>query len=202
MPATPTHHLVTPTLLEWSAYSPQVKTTLTAHAWSHDGKVVLIDPIPGDAAVEKALLKLGRPVLIIATNANHDRAIPDWKDRLAIPVAASALAVKDLGFKPEVILESCPLLHGLHPIPLPGAPTGEHALHSREQKLLIVGDALVNLPETGLAPLPDKYCTDPARLRTALADLAQIDFDTIAFAHGEAIASGAKARLLAALRPA
>jgi glyoxylase-like metal-dependent hydrolase (beta-lactamase superfamily II) len=193
------HRLVTPTLLEWSAYSAEVKCVLTAHAWSHDGKVVLVDPIPADAPATGALQQLGRPVLIIATNANHDRAIPHWKTLLNIPVAASAHAAKDLGIKPDVILESCPVIHGLHPIALEGGPAGEHALHSPEQKLLIVGDALVHLPETGLAPLPDKYCADPAKLRASLAKLAALPFDTLAFAHGQALASGARTRLRQAL---
>lgn len=193
------HRLITPALLEWSVYSAQAKCTLTSHAWSHEGKVVLIDPVATGASATSALQQLGSPVLIIATNANHDRDILQWKQRLQIPVAASAHAVKGLGFKPEVILESCPVIHGLKPLALEGGALGEHALYSAEQKLLIVGDALVHLPETGLAPLPDKYCTDPTRLHRSLAALAELDFETLAFAHGEAIVSSARARVQAAL---
>jgi len=193
------HRLITPALLEWSAYSAEAKCTLTSHAWSHQGKVVLVDPVATGAAATGALQQLGSVVLIIATNANHDRDIRQWRQLLQVPVAASAHAVKGLGFKPDVILESCPILQGLKPIALEGGAPGEHALHSAEQKLLIVGDALVHLPETGLAPLPDKYCSDPARLRASLAALARLDFETLAFAHGEAIATGARARVQEAL---
>jgi glyoxylase-like metal-dependent hydrolase (beta-lactamase superfamily II) len=199
MTSTTNYRLVTPTLLEWSAYSPEVKCVLTSHAWAHDGKVVLVDPIPADAPTTAALQRLGQPVLIIATNANHDRAVLHWKELLKVPVAASAHAVKDLGTKPDVILESCPVIHHLHPIALEGGPAGEHALHSPEQKILIVGDALVHLPETGLSPLPDKYCTDPAKLRASLAKLTALPFDTLAFAHGDALTPGAQDRLRQAL---
>lgn len=200
-PPSPALLRLTPTLLEWSAYSPEVKVVLTAHAWAHDGKVVLIDPIPGNETIEKEIIRLGQPVLIIATNSNHDRAVMDWKKRLNIPVAASAHAVKALGFKPEVILESCPLIHGLQPIAIEGAAAGEHALLSREQKLLMVGDALVHLPETGLAPLPDKYCENPARLRQSLHLLLDYkEWDSLAFAHGEAITSGARQQLQSLLQ--
>jgi glyoxylase-like metal-dependent hydrolase (beta-lactamase superfamily II) len=194
-----THRQISPHLYEWSAYSHSVKTVLTSHAFVHDGKVVLIDPIAADAPVAVAVHKLGRPVLIIATNANHNRDISRWKTLLDIPVAASALAVKDLGFKPDVILESAKLLHGLSPIALEGAAPGEHALFSAETKLLVVGDALIHLEGKGLTVLPDKYASHPQALKKSLQTLLRLKFDTLAFAHGDAIVGGANAQVRTAL---
>lgn len=192
----PAASLLTPApfLREWTFYSAEVKCDLTAHAFIHGGKVVLIDPVSPTAELAAALRAAGTPVLIIASNANHDREIAAWKALLGIPVAASALAVKSLGLKPDVVLEGVKNLHGLHPLPLPDAAAGEHAFFAAQERLLIFGDAVVHLPSTGLSLLPDKYCANPAQLRQALAQLTPLDFDALAFAHGPAIVGGAKAR--------
>jgi len=185
-----------PSLVEWSAHSPQAKVTLTSHAFAHEGKVILVDPIEGDSSVRKALAALGQPVLIVLTNANHKRATLRWKKELNVPVAFSAHASKEISFKPDVILETLKSFQGIQPIPLEGAAPGEHALFIPDLKLLIVGDALINLPETGLARLPDKYCADPIKLHQSLRTLNNLSFENAAFAHGTTLVRDGKSRLV------
>lgn len=196
MPASTETRNPLPTLVEWSAHSPQAKVTLTSHAFSHEGRVILVDPIEGDAATRTAIAALGQPVLIVLTNGNHERASALWKKELNIPVAFSALASREISFKPEVVLETVRNFHGLQPLALDGAATGEHALFVPHLKLLILGDALLNLPETGLSRLPDKYCSQPAALKRSLHSLAKIGFENTAFAHGPTLLRDGKTRLL------
>jgi len=185
-----------PSLVEWSAHSPQARVTLTSHAFAHEGKVILVDPIEGDPATRQALSALGQPVLIVLTNANHERATLHWKKELSVPVAFSAHASREISFKPDVILETLKNFQGIQPIPLEGAAPGEHALFIPHLKLMIVGDALINLPETGLSRLPDKYCSDPKKLNLALHTLNKFGFEHTAFAHGTTLVRDGKSRLV------
>jgi glyoxylase-like metal-dependent hydrolase (beta-lactamase superfamily II) len=59
----------------------------------------------------------------------------------------------------------------------------------------VVGDALINLAPHGLMLLPDKYCTDPARLKTSLRRLLDLPIQRIFFAHGNPINFSAQALL-------
>ncbi|MDX6765543.1 MAG: hypothetical protein SFU85_02010 [Candidatus Methylacidiphilales bacterium] len=201
MATKPECHFPLPGLVEWSAHSPTARVTLTAHAFSHEGKVILVDPIEEVPGVRDAILGLGQPVLIVLTNGNHERASVAWKKSFNIPTAFSAMATRDISYKPDVVLETAPSIHGVHPLPLAGAAPGEHALHIPHLKLLILGDALINLAETGLSRLPDKYCSDPAALRLSLGPLAKLGFEHCAFAHGTTLVRDGKSRLLPLLQP-
>lgn len=196
MPAATETRSPIPSLVEWAAHSPQAKVTLTSHAFAHDGKVVLVDPIEGDAATEAAILKLGQPVLIVLTSGNHERAANLWRKKFSVPTAFSALASREISFKPDVVLETVKNIHGFQPVALPGGATGEHALFVPHLKLLVLGDALINLPETGLGRLPDKYASNPAALAKSLGTLAKLDFEHTAFAHGPTLVRDGKKRLI------
>ena len=69
----------------------------------------------------------------------------------------------------------------------------EIALHA--EGVLHVGDALIHLPSTGFAPLPDKYCTDPRELRAALGKLLRFPCEVLTFAHGLPLVILARQRL-------
>jgi glyoxylase-like metal-dependent hydrolase (beta-lactamase superfamily II) len=60
---------------------------------------------------------------------------------------------------------------------------------------LVVGDALINLAPHGLMPLPDKYCTDPAKLKTSLRRLLDLPIRRIFFAHGDPILQDGTGRI-------
>ena len=81
-------------------------------------------------------------------------------------------------------------------IPLPGAAPGEIALYRAEgEGVMIVGDAVINLPSPGFTVLPDKYCANPKALRRSLATLLERPFARMLFAHGEPIMVKARERL-------
>ncbi|MDR0532811.1 MAG: hypothetical protein LBH01_02550 [Verrucomicrobiales bacterium] len=181
-----THTLVAADLLEWSVYSPTVKTELYSHALVSDEKVVLVDPVLPDAATLTAINKLGTPGVILLTSGNHERSAREVAKFLHIPVASPALAVKEFGFKPDIIVDDLKQIYGINPVSLSGAGIGEHGYYCPQSRILVLGDAILNLPD-GPVVLPDKYCTDSKQLKTSLTKLLSLDISILAFAHGKAI---------------
>ena len=141
-------------------------------------------PDPGTLS---SIIKMGVPCGIFLTNGNHERDSRLLSRQLNIPVASPALAIKEFSFKPDIILDGLKQIYGFHPFPLPGAAIGEHALYCQKTETLCVGDALIHLPETGLAILPDKYCQNAAALKQSLASLLSLKIQTLIFAHGKAL---------------
>jgi len=181
-----THTLINGHLLEWSVYSPSVKTELFSHALVSDEKVVLVDPVMPDAATLTAINKLGTPGVILLTSGNHERSARELSRFLHIPVASPALAVREFSFKPDIIVDDLKQIYGIVPVALTGAAIGEHAYYCPQSQTLIVGDALLHLPD-GVIVLPDKYCTDPKQLKSSLGKLSSLNIALLGFAHGSAL---------------
>lgn len=190
MTACPEFLSVTPEIVAWSIYSESVKTYLCSAAHVHLGKVAFIDPvIPERETIWRKIEALGSPNLIVLTNGNHERDARKFADECGIPIAASAEATAELTFKPDVILNGQPMIQGLRPIPCPGAGPGEYAFFSESTSTLFLGDALINLPDTGVQLLPKKYCVNHAQNITSLARLLALPFERILMAHGMPIIS-------------
>ncbi|MEM9399227.1 MAG: hypothetical protein AAF984_03390 [Verrucomicrobiota bacterium] len=177
--------------ISWSAYSQACKTILYSHAFAHKKQVVLIDPIELTPEIESELLKLGQPTVIMLTNANHERASLDLRSKYNIPLAASVHAVKELIRKPEVICEDVSQIHELTPISIYGAAPGETAFYHAQTRTMIVGDALINLDETGFDLLPEKYCENQIDMRKSLTKLLDYPFETLLVAHGDPLTNDA-----------
>ena len=162
----------------WSAFSPEHKVdlgssaVLTAEGWW------IFDPIPIDP--DQSGPAFDRVAGVLLTNANHERDSARWCDRFGCRRWAAPDAV---GLPDGIERWSGPdPFPGWILVPLSGGASGETAFLRPERSLLVVGDALVNLPERGLEVLPDKYCTDPIRLRQSLRQLPVADL--ILTAHG------------------
>ncbi len=181
-----------PGVISWAIYDESVKTYLTSHAIIHGSQLVLIDPVPISPEVEETLMGAGKPVAILLTNGNHERATTEMKRRFSIPMICSAEAVPHITEKPELVLESQKELYGIKFIPNPGAGPGEYAFHYPYHDALFIGDALINLKNTGFQILPDKYCQDPKLLKSSLKKLLDYQFACVYFAHGNMIDSDPK----------
>ena len=134
------------------------------------------------------------PAAIILTNGNHARAAAEYRTRFSIPILAHAGAVADLGLAVDhEIADGETVLDEFTVIALPGAAPGEIALHAGG--VLHVGDALINLPPFGFAPLPEKYCADGKEMRASLGKLLRFPFEVLTFAHGLPVVTRARHRL-------
>ena len=167
------------------------------------GRLFFVDPIPLAADALAQLTADLSPAGIILTNANHARAAENLRRALAVPVCLHPDAAVEIGLRSAALLPAAggPVFGGaFEAIALPGAAPGEIALYRPDDGgLMIVGDAVINLPSPGFCVLPDKYCADPRRLRRSLAGLAERPFERMLFAHGEPMLAGARQRLAAML---
>ena len=179
----------------WQRFQPSVKVDCSSCAVRIGTKLILVDPIPLAAAALDELRQLGEPAAIVATNGNHDRAIPQLRAKLGVPVFAHAAAVPALGFAVDRTLSDGEVLFDtLEVVALPGAGPGEIALHDA-RGWLIVGDALTNLEPTGLALLPAKYCANAKEMRASLGKLLRFPSEVLTFAHGLPVVTRARHRL-------
>jgi len=155
----------------WHAYDPSCKAELWSTLFTNSRESVLFDPIPWP----KGNPMPPAPVIIVQTNANHDRFSKELAGAVYGKIESEA--------------------RGFEKVPLPGAGEGETGYFHPETRTLVLGDALINLAPHGLALLPDKYCTDPAKLRESLRLLARLPVERIFFAHGAPIVHDGTSRI-------
>ena len=77
----------------------------------------------------------------------------------------------------------------------PGHTLGHTSLFDPGNRLLFTADAIGALPRKLRVGVRRFLCADPALARRSVAELLELDFDTVAFAHGPVIREGAKERL-------
>ena len=173
---------------------PAVKVDLSCCARRMARGLIFIDPIPLAREALAELCEVAAPAAIILTNGNHARAAAEYRTRLSIPILAHAGAVAALSLSvDQEIADGETVLDELTVIALPGAASGEIALHAGG--MLHVGDALIHLAPPGFAQLPEKYCTDAREMRASLGKLLRFPFEVLTFAHGLPLVSQARQRL-------
>ena len=174
---------VTDALAFWQAYDPSVRVDLSCCAVRGEDGWVFVDPIPLVREALNELLELAPPACIFLTNGNHARAAEEYRETFSIPVLAHEDAAPELGISVDrFVREGDVIAGGMRVIELAGAGPGEVALLSHVG--LHVGDALIHLAAEGFTLLPDKYCSDPKKLRQNLRKLLNVEFTLMTFAHG------------------
>ncbi|MEM6820889.1 MAG: hypothetical protein AAF558_02945 [Verrucomicrobiota bacterium] len=196
MKSIPEFQKLTPHIATWSVYCDKARTSLHAHAHVFQDNLALIDPVlPKSSSVWHKIMQMGNPNLIVLTNGNHERDSKRIAEEYKIPIAASAPASKSLSRKPDIILDDRVQMQGLKPIYCPGGGPGESALFSESTRCLFLGDAIVNLPDTGLQLLPEKYCEDTKQNTRSLRQLLNLDFKLVLVAHGVPLSESPKTQL-------
>ena len=186
---------ITDGLFYWQGYDPAVKADLCSTAFRAGNEWFFVDPIPLAKEPLAELARIAKPSAIILTNGNHERSAQMFREKFSVPVIAHESACGEFSITvDEQISDTTPTLReGLAAISLIGAGKGEIAIHAG--RLLVIGDALINLGQTGFAFLPDKYCENAKQLRESARRLLALDFEVMTFAHGLPIVSRAKQRL-------
>lgn len=167
----------------WEAFDPSVKTNLSSTAIRTAQGLVVIDPVPLAKDAMSELEDAGRVSAIVLTNGNHARAGGAFGKKFGAPLLAHADAVAELGLTPDRLLREGEFVGDLRVHEIAGSAAGEIALHSSGTGLHF-GDAIINVPPYGFAPLPGKYCRDEKAMHAALRKLAALNFPLITFAHG------------------
>lgn len=188
---------VRPGLFFWQAYDPAVKTDLCCCALETGAGIVFCDPVPLDSLAEEELIAGREPRAIVLTNANHERNAAVLARRYGIEIWARS------GAKGHVAAtrwyEEGPILDGaLGAVALEGFAAGETALWWN--RVLLMGDALINVPPYGFTMLPRKYCEDAEAGAESLKKLLGLSVETVTFAHGLPLVSQARERLAELIR--
>ena len=186
--------------ITWEIYSEEHRVLLTSHAFFLEGSWWVFDPISISNSVFESwitkqfnvdLLKANWNILL--TNGNHERSVANWtKDRGQCSIHVTAGS--ELESIAQNIWDPKTETVDLGPwkrIRLEGGAPGETAYYLEKSKAVVVGDALVNLPDRGFEILPDKYCEDPAKLRGSLNKLRALELEKLWTAHGKSINKGA-----------
>jgi glyoxylase-like metal-dependent hydrolase (beta-lactamase superfamily II) len=196
-------HRVTPVLFAWHAYDPSSRVDLTSVAHLVGGRLVLVDPVELAGRAEAELVEAGKPVAIILTNGNHERASARFAESWQLPVLCHQEAATEAGVRADACVDDGQeLFGGLTVITLPGGGPGELALYHAGTQILSLGDLVINLPGYEFSLLPDKYCLNPRQARASLQKLRRLAVGLITFAHGWPVVTGAGDRLAGLLQKA
>lgn len=191
--------LIAPGIYRWSAYSPEHRVELTSHSVFHAGVMLVFDPIPVSAEVLDWFPTPVAPSGIVLTSGNHLRAAREWQERFACPIWGPADLRGDLRDIRSLCVDVWPWADW-QVQPLPGGGPGETAFHLPARRLVVFGDAVVNLPGRALELLPEKYCSSAVQLRHALGEFTKrVELETALFAHGEPILQAAGSLIRALL---
>ncbi len=189
-------HWLTPEVAFWETYDSGCRTQVCSCGHVFGSEILLIDPIRLVPEQWDFLLGKGRPAAVLLTNGNHERASRSFCVECRIPL----LADSQTGLSPDGGLEELRrLFPGVRTFSLPGAGPGEIAVYRPDVAALSLGDILINLPETGLALLPPKYCREPKTIRKSLVQLDGLNFQIVTFAHGSPLVGKAAQCILSTL---
>jgi glyoxylase-like metal-dependent hydrolase (beta-lactamase superfamily II) len=184
-------------IFTWPWFSARHGYNFNGYLVCDPGGNLCIDPVEPDGATLDEIADLG-VARVVVTNRNHVRAANAVHGRTG---ARTAIHSDDAAYarsQGAVLDDALHLGERIGPfivVGVPGKSLGEIALHSPERRLLVVGDSVIGNPPGRCALLPEKVMDDPARLRTSVQQLLNLDFDTLLVGDGESILSGAKERL-------
>ncbi len=185
---------ILPGVFRWECFSGEHKVELTSHAVMAEDQLYIFDPIPLAAEPMRRLLDKQKVAAIFLTNENHERAAAVWSEQMQAPVWIEEKA--DISLSGVRRWKAGIGKIGPWEISsLEGGAGGEVAFRWRERSLVVLGDAIFNLPKFGFDVLPEKYCQDQVALRKSLRRLAEEPFENALFAHGAPILAGASARI-------
>jgi len=184
-------------IFSWPWFSEPHGYNFNGHLIRHEGGNLCIDPVEPN---EADLHEIGRygASRILLTNRNHSRAANRVRGQTGARTAihpADAAHARSQGAELDDELRVGEKIGPLVVVGVPGKSPGEVALHWRERRLLIVGDAVIGNPPGRCGLLPDKVMDDPSRLRASVRELLKLDFDALLVGDGEPILQGAKERL-------
>lgn len=163
-----------------------------AHAVEHEGRAVLIDPLP---LTEEAFGQLGEVEAVCLTAACHQRSSWRLRRELGVPVhvpegAATLEEEPDASYREGELLPG-----GLRAIRTPGPEANHYAfLLDRAGGVLFVADLFAHVGDE-LHFVPPEYHDDPAATRESARKLLDVPFAILCLDHGAPIADDPKAAI-------
>ncbi len=184
-------------ILTWSWFSEPHGYDFNGHLIRDPGGNICVDPVEPtgddlDAIVEEGVTR------IVLTNRNHSRAANQVRARTGARTVIHAddaehARSQDTELDGELNIGS--RIGPLEVVGAAGKSPGEVALFWRDRGILIVGDAIIGNPPGRCGLLPERVMDDPARLRSNVRKLLDLDFDILLVGDGASILDDAKDRL-------
>ena len=189
-----------PGIFSWSEYNEEKKLDFNGLLIIGKGESVIIDP-PGLAKDDEAELKniidshSSCPLKgVLLTNVHHERASSLLKDKFSVPVWVNNLDKEALETSNDkTFIGGDTLFCGIQAIQLEHQKSpGETAFYIADQKIMILGDALIGKFPGQLNMLPPEKYQDPEKAKAGLNQLLEYDFETLLVGDGSSILKGAK----------
>ncbi len=184
-------------ILTWPWFSEPHGYDFNGHLIRHPGGNICIDPVEPTEDELDAIAQEG-VTQILLTNRNHSRAANRVRARSGARTlihADDADHARSQETELDDGLEVGGTLGPLEAVDASGKSPGEVALLWPDRGILIVGDAIIGKPPGQCGLLPERVMDDPARLRSNLRKLLDLDFDILLVGDGESILRDAKVRL-------
>jgi glyoxylase-like metal-dependent hydrolase (beta-lactamase superfamily II) len=186
----------------WSVYSEEKELHFNGYlvqTGAHES--FLIDPPCGGPEVLDAFTPLPKPQFIILTNADHERASAQFRERFGIPIGIHEQDAPHLQLQPDrTFRDGEEIADGWQVIHLSDQKTpGESAIYHAERQILALGDALLGKPLQHLSMLPaDKY-TDRNRAVSGLQRLTTLNVKAVLTGDGDPVMQNANSLIQDAL---
>ena len=189
-----------PGIFSWSEYNEEKKLDFNGLLIIGKGESVIIDP-PALAKDDEAELKniidshSSCPLKgVLLTNVHHERASSLLKDKFSVPVWVNNLDKEALETSNDKTFTGGDTLFcGIQAIQLEHQKSpGETAFYIADQKIMILGDALIGKFPGQLNMLPPAKYQNPEKAKAGLNQLLDYDFETLLVGDGSSILKGAK----------
>jgi glyoxylase-like metal-dependent hydrolase (beta-lactamase superfamily II) len=188
---------ITQNIYSWSEFSDEKQMDFNGYLIIGNRESVIIDPPKVESGKLAQLLGQheSSPLQgILLTNIHHERESNPIKKLYSVPVWVNVLDAKGLDAPAEKTFNGGDsLLCDIEAIQLENQKSpGETAFYIKQQKIMLVGDAILGKVPGKLNMLPpDKY-EDPVKAKSSLKKLLKYDFETLLVGDGTSILKDAK----------
>ena len=191
---------IIPGIFSWSEYSEEKGLDFNGYLVIAKGECVIIDPPDLENDDEEELnIIMDRhsscPLKgIILPNVHHERASNSLKNRFSVPVWVNERDKEGLEISAgNTFREGDTLFCGIQAIQLEDQKSpGETAFYMKDQKTMLVGDALIGKVPGQVNMLPSDKFKDPVKAKAGLQKLMSYEFETLLVGDGVSILKGAK----------
>ena len=196
---------ILPGVLFWTAFHEGIRSDVSSYFV--EGSRTLIDPMTPPEGIGPLLER--RPQRIVLTCRHHYRHSDRFARELAIPVHCNEAGLQEFAGGPDVqgFRPGEELAPDIVAVEVDALSPDETALHvDAGGGAMVIADGLVHWGERAVGFVPDRYMGDDPEgvkrgLRAAFKRLlAEYDFDSLLFAHGDPIVAQGREVLAAFLR--
>lgn len=186
---------ILPRIWEWSWFSEEKGLTFNGHLLAIGEHRILVDPPIMDAATLHEIQTGGPIDYIVITNRDHEREADTYRQAFQCRIMVPEDDAADMTLQPDKTYKDGELLPGgVWVVQLADQKSrGESALFLEHgQGTMIVGDALLGIPDGSLSLLPPEKYADLSKARLGLQRLLKFPFDSLLVGDGTSILDNAK----------